>query len=229
MAITGGKRVIGVLGGIGPEASVEFYAKLVKKLQESGMIKRNEDFPKIIINSIPAPELVGEKIRKKELKEYIKGIKELDLFNPDFIVMVCNTIHLYHPMLQEKTRARILNLKEIVREKMLKENLQPYLIIGTPSTVKQGLFEFEGIKSLKPTAKELSELANAIKKFNRGFEKKKQVQKASSICKKYLKAGAKTVLLGCTEFALMLEKERFKKINTIDLLVEAAIHELQKR
>ena len=67
MAITGGKRVIGVLGGIGPEASVEFYAKLVKKLQESGMIKRNEDFPKIIINSIPAPELVGEKIRKKDI------------------------------------------------------------------------------------------------------------------------------------------------------------------
>ncbi len=56
-------KKIGILGGIGPEATGHFYLKLIKRLQETGRIKRNTDYPQIIINSIPAPELVDEKIQ----------------------------------------------------------------------------------------------------------------------------------------------------------------------
>ncbi len=85
-----------MLGGIGPEATGEFYSKLIRSLQEKKLIKNNKDFPHIIINSIPAHELISHKISDEELKPYIEGLKELDKFGVDFIVMVCNTIHLFY-------------------------------------------------------------------------------------------------------------------------------------
>lgn len=69
---------IGVLGGIGPEATAEFYLKLIRTLQMQGVIKRNEDFPQILINSIPAPALIYDAISDEELRSYIDGLKELD-------------------------------------------------------------------------------------------------------------------------------------------------------
>src|SRR3989344_1847215 len=103
---------IGVLGGIGPEATAEFYSKLIQKLQEKNLIKTNKDYPQIIINSIPAPELIYERISKEDLKPYIRGLKELDKFNPDFIIMVCNTIHLYYDLLQKEIKTKIIDLRK---------------------------------------------------------------------------------------------------------------------
>jgi aspartate/glutamate racemase len=42
------------------------------------------------------------------------------------------------------------------------------------------------------------------------------------ICDKYLDKGAESVILGCTEFAVMLGDDSLK-VNTIDVLVEATI------
>jgi aspartate/glutamate racemase len=67
------KIKIGVLGGIGPEATGEFYNKLISKLQDNGMIKSNSDFPQIIINRIPAPELIDH-ASESDIEQYRKGI-----------------------------------------------------------------------------------------------------------------------------------------------------------
>jgi hypothetical protein len=42
------------------------------------MINSNADFPQIIINSIPATELTNETVSEEELKQYARGVKELD-------------------------------------------------------------------------------------------------------------------------------------------------------
>ena len=110
---------IGVLGGIGPEATALFYKKLILQIQKELEIQSNTDFPQIIINSIPAPELVGNKIKEKELGPYVKGLKELDSMGPDFIIMVCNTIHLYLDYLQGHVKTPILNLREEIRKELI--------------------------------------------------------------------------------------------------------------
>ena len=63
------------------------------RLQENGHIKNNKDFPQIIVNSIPAPELIQETVSDSDLTPYVSGLRELDRFGVDVIVMVCNTIH----------------------------------------------------------------------------------------------------------------------------------------
>jgi len=216
-------KKIGVLGGIGPEATGEFYNKLICKLQEKELIKTNRDFPQIVINSIPAPELIYEKISDEELNPYIEGLKELDAFGVDIIIMVCNTIHLYYDKLQKEINTPILDLKEELKELLKRKEIKSTFIIGTPNTIKQGLYRFKDIKSFEPDEEEMKQLTNAIFNFNNGIEKQIQIQNVRKICEKYLKEGIETVILGCTEFAVMLGKENLPTINTIDVLVEAVI------
>ena len=214
------------MGGIGPEATGEFYSKLIGALQKKGLIKSNRDFPQIIINSIPAPELIHGTITDGELQPYIDGIRELDKFGVDFIVMVCNTIHLYYERLQKEIKAPILDLRKELKNKLQRDGIKSALIIGTPNTIKQGLYRFDGLNCLEPDREEIMQLSNAIFNFNKGIDKEKQVISVRKICDRYLSQGAETVILGCTEFAVMLGNENLPKINTIDVMVEATIKKL---
>ena len=140
--------------------------------------------------------------------------------------MVCNTIHLYYNKLQKEIQTPILNLRKELEQLLIRNKITSTFIIGTPNTIKQGLYKFKGIKSFEPNKKEITKLSNAIFNFNKGFNKELQIKIVKKICQKYLNKGAKTVILGCTEFAVMLNKEKLPKINTIDVLVEATINKL---
>ena len=213
---------IGVLGGIGPESTAEFYTKLIRELQKSGFIKSNKDFPQIVINSVPAPELVYDKITDADLSSYLTGLRELDNFRVDFIVMVCNTIHLFYDKLQSQIKTPILDLRKIVENTIKERHIDSVLVLGTPSTIYKGLYDFAGVTSIKPTKNETEQISIAIFNFNNGTNKENQSKKVEEICKKYLNnEKAKTVILGCTELGLMLNNENFDKINTIDVLVKA--------
>lgn len=214
---------IGVLGGIGPEATAEFYSKLIRRLQEKNLIKSNVDFPQIIINSIPAPELIYDNISETDLKPYRKGLQELDNFHGDFILMVCNTIHLYYDVLQREIRTPILDLRKEIHNELIKKGIKSVFVIGTPSTIKHGLYKFDNINYFEPDESEMKQLTKSIFDFNRGFETGGCIDFVRHVCKKYLERGADIVILGCTEFALMLDKEKIPKINTIDVLVNSAV------
>ena len=219
---------IGVLGGIGPEATGEFYLKLIRKLQEENMIRSNDDFPQIFINSIPAPELVFDKIKDSDLDMYYEGIKELNKFNPDFIVMVCNTIHLFISKLQVISKAQIIDLRMELRNYLFNENFNKVTIIGSPSTISNGLYEFSYFEYLNPDINEQKVLSDSIFYFNKGIDKEKQKNISSEIAKKYLSRGSEIIILGCTEFAVMLDSCDIPKINTIDLLVDSVIKRMKK-
>ncbi|HIH49017.1 TPA: aspartate/glutamate racemase family protein [Candidatus Woesearchaeota archaeon] len=227
--VFGGTGRIGVLGGIGPEATGLYYNKLIRQLQRSGMISSNRDFPHILINSIPAPELIHETILPEELEHYRAGLLELDKLGVEFIVMVCNTIHLYYDYLQSAISTPILDLRKELLFDLHLRNIKSTTVIGTPSTIKEGLYDFPGIRNLHPTTKEMQSLSRAIFLFNKGIEKTQQRAAVRAICEKYLGRGADTIILGCTEFAAMLEDDHFSKISTIDVLVDATIRRSYRR
>lgn len=220
---------IGILGGIGPEATGLFYLKLIEEFQVRGMIKSNADFPHILINSIPAPELIDDNIDYKDLDMYIRGLKELDSLRPDFIVMVCNTIHLFYDLLNNKVESELIDLREEVFRAIKKTRIKKITVIGTPNTIIKGLYRFDRIEYFNPSRSELEELSKAIFDFNRGQEKEKQKEKVISIVNRQLSLGSEAVLLGCTEFGIMLGNQNIPKINTMDVLVDAVIRRCKKK
>ncbi|OWP54008.1 glutamate racemase [Candidatus Micrarchaeum sp.] len=217
-----------MLGGIGPEATSEFYNKLILRLQNRGMIRSNADFPQIIINSIPAPELIYDNISDEDLEPYFEGLKELASLDPELIVMVCNTIHIYHKELQKSIDVPILDLRKEVKGFLNAHDIRSTFIMGTPNTLGKGLYRFDGIKHIGPSAEERDMLTEAIFEFNKGnnYEKAKSTNMAIDICNRYVPSKADIAILGCTEFGVMLNKEPLPKISTIDILVDAVISRL---
>ena len=113
------KYCIALLGGIGPAATGVFYNLLIDTLQKSDRIESNEDFPHIIINSIPAPELTSTAIADADIGPYIEGVKLLNRYRPDVIFMICNTIHLYFKEIQNRSGAKnLFSLRDVVQKKL---------------------------------------------------------------------------------------------------------------
>lgn len=222
VVVFGGNVKIGILGGIGPEATGRFYLDLFGRLQRLG-ISSNRDFPQVVVNSIPAPELVGEDISDAQLSSYRTGLRQLDDSGVDFIAMVCNTIHLYHDELQRGIRAPIIDIKERVREKLVRDGVKKVTVLGTHNTLAQGLYSFPEIENIDISPHEVNELEDAIVNYNKGKDMDSQIQTVKSIAEKYLAKGAEAIILGCTEFAVMLRDVDIPKIDTLDVLVDATI------
>jgi aspartate racemase len=227
VAYAAGGCKVGVLGGIGPQASSEFYSKLVGKLQTSGLMRSNLDFPQVVINSIAAPELISEEVREGDLDKYLEGIRELDLLGVDFIVMVCNTIHLFRDRLQREVNAPILDLRSEVEDVIVKKGHRSVLVIGTNLTVRCGLYRSEKFECVEPDEKEMRLLTSAIANFTIGRNVGAQTKAVRQVCVSHLSTGeVEAVLLGCTEFAVMLRGESFTRINTLDILVDATLRRI---
>jgi aspartate racemase len=219
---------LGVLGGIGPEATGLFYNKLITELQSRNLVKENKDFPQIFINSIPAPELINGTATDEELSYYINGLKELDSLNLDYIVMVCNTIHLYIDDLQKEIKTPIINLRDEMKNYLFENNISKVTVLGTHSTIKQGLYKFDELLHQDPSDNEIDSLKDNIFEFNLGNDKPEQIKSVESIAKKYLEKGSEFIILACTEFGVMLENSNIPKISSIDILVESVIKKLTK-
>jgi aspartate racemase len=216
---------IGILGGIGPEATGNFYLKLISELQKQNLIRSNADYPRIVINSIPAPELTSAKITVEQLEPYIQGVKQLEKYGANFIVMACNTIHLYYDLLQSKVKIPILDLREAV--KIALSNSKTVSIFGTPATIEKGLYNFKGIKYFNPEGGDLKHLSEAIEKFNTGYQRTKQITVINKLAHKYIQKGSKVIILACTEISLMLEKTDIPRKDTLDILTEYTVNYLK--
>ena len=226
--IFGGNVKIGVLGGIGPEATGEYYLKLIKSLQQSGLIRNNADFPQIIINSIPAPELVGKTISEEQLAPYRTGLKQLDEFGVDLIVMVCNTIHLYHADLQSVVNTPIINLRKKVNERLIRDGIRKAAVLGTPSAINRGLYHFDNIEYTNLSGQDIDDLSQVVFRYNNGTSKTSDKSLVKKIAEHKLQQGAQTIILGCTELAIMLKDADIQKINASDVLVDATVEFFEK-
>ncbi|MBI4451870.1 amino acid racemase [Candidatus Woesearchaeota archaeon] len=213
---------------MGPEATGKYYLGLIKGLQQKGLIRDNEDFPQIVVNSIPAPELAGS-ITPKKIYPYLYGLRQLEKFEVDAIVMVCNTIHLYYGQLQSSINTPIINLKEKVHDRLIKKNIRKIVVLGTPSTIRKGLYQFSDIECIKPSNKDRGNLAKIILRYNNGKSTNLDYLVVRGIAAKTLKKGAQIVILGCTELAIMLRDVDIPKIDTLDVLVDSTIDFIKYR
>jgi len=215
---------IGVLGGIGPESSATYYKKLIFELQNRGMIKSNKDFPHIIINSINAPELIEKDYNKEILEIYLKGLQELESHKPDFIIMVCNTIHFYYKYLQKRINSNIIDIRNEIKKSLIMSNSKNYTVLGTETTVKKGLYSFLGLNYIQISNKDIKIIKDAIFNYNRGYKKNNQKQKLEIISDKYIKK-VDRIILGCTELTLMVKNPL--TIDTIDIMVNSTIERIK--
>jgi len=225
--------MIGILGGMGTQAGLDFCNKLA-------MINRgkiDQEYPLFILynkSDIPGrPESISVHAKSssdnlgmpndlkkynKVLKSLIVGCRSLEKSKCKFIVIPCNTAHYWYNDLQKNIKIPIINMP---REVFLhtKKNCKKYSKIGllaTEGTLKTGVYNKffdKDFKLLKPNnILQLSSVNKAIQFVKMG--KIRDAEKAIKPAVNYLiKMKCKKIILGCTELPIAIFAfKSFKKI-----------------
>ena len=207
--------MIGILGGMGTQAGLDFCSKLAKLNRG----KADQKYPLFILYnkaSVPDRKQHNKKY-KKVLNSLIEGCKFLQKNKCKFIAIPCNTAHYWYLDLKNLIRIPILNMPELVYLNILKKCKKNTKIglLATETTINTGIYEKylrNKYKLLMPTRKiQINNVNKSIKFVKMG--KTKEAEKALRPAVNYLiKNNCKKIILGCTELPIAIfAYKSFKK------------------
>jgi aspartate racemase len=233
--------MIGILGGMGTQAGLDFCNKLA--MLNRGKI--DQEYPLFILynkSNIPGrPESIGlhakalstipEKPKNiikynKVLKSLLNGCRSLEKSGCKFIVIPCNTAHYWYEDLQSKIKIPIINMpKEVFihTKKNCKKNSKIGLL-ATEGTLKTQIYNklFEKFFTIiKPTESlQVKSVNQTIKYVKMGNIK--LAEKAIRPAINYLlKMKCKKIILGCTELPIAIFAfKSFKKIKLSKIFLD---------
>ena len=199
--------MIGILGGMGTQAGLDFCNKLAK-LNKG---KTDQKYPLFVLynkSNIPGrPENLHR--YNKVLKSLLNGCKFLEKNKCKFIVIPCNTAHYWYNDLQKKTRIPIISMPREVYLHALKTCRKNSKIglLATEGTIKTGVYSKffdKKFKLIHPIKSIQSKNVNkAIKLVKMG--KIKNAAKAIKPAVNFLiKMKCKKIILGCTELPIAI-------------------------
>ena len=216
--------MIGILGGMGTQAGLDFCNKLA--LINKGKI--DQKYPLFILYNKSNIPKRPENIKKytNVLKSLLNGCLLLQKNNCKFIVMPCNTAHHWHYDLQRKIKIPILSMpKEVyfyTKKNCKKES--KIGILSTEATLKTKVYNKYFDKNYRLVSPKKSSqklyVNKAIKLVKMG--KIKLAEKAiKPAVKELIKLKCKKIILGCTELPIAIfAYQPFKKIEKSKIFID---------
>lgn len=134
-------KTIGILAGMGPYSTAPFVQMVVEECVRQYAPAHEEEFPHMLIYSLPAPFRFDDSVDHDALQAVIcAGLHRLEAANVDFIAMPCNTAHMYYDALAACIDIPLLNMIDIAVEKALPLSGK-VTIIGTNFTLNAQLYQ----------------------------------------------------------------------------------------
>ena len=216
--------MIGILGGMGTQAGLDFCNKLA--VINRGKI--DQKYPLFILYNKSNIPKRPENLKKyyNVLKSLIVGCRLLQKNKCKFIVMPCNTAHYWHDDLQKKISIPILSMpKEVFlhTKKSCKKNSK-IGILSTEATLKTGVYSRYFNKNYKLVSPIKSLQKNSVNKAIKFVKlgKAKEAEKVLRPAVKYLlKIKCKKIILGCTELPIAIfAYKSFKKVKESKIFID---------
>lgn len=230
------KNIIGLIGGMGPYASAYFYKLLLKKSSYLYEAKDNDDYPEILIDSVPVPDFISDTKKVGIAKEMlVSRVERLNNFGCTLIAMVCNTGHILYPELVKHSKVDFVSMIKLVSEEALRRNYKRVGILATKTTIKlelykQALSELD-IKGINPTleVQKIHELI--IRDMVAGKNITSHKNTLYKITKQFISENSLDgIILGCTELPLVFPKNKFNDvIDCLEVLSDELLDRYYKK
>lgn len=202
------EKTVGIIGGMGPEATVDLMARLVRltpALDDADHVRCIVDNNPKVPSRIKALIEGGGESPAPELKDMAR---RLEAWGADFLAMPCNTSHYYFQDIQDAVSIPVLNLIEITTHEVVEQ--QPGIatagILGSTTMILTGLYQQAfaacGRNVVYPETGCQDRVMAAIKDIKKGCVN--QVAPALAEALSSLQAqGARAVVVACTELSLL--------------------------
>ncbi len=229
------KKTIGILGGMGPEATAYMYSLIIKHTQ----VEKDQDHIRIFISSNPETPPRTDAILKQgpsPVTFLIEGIERLKNAGVDFVIMPCVTAHYFLPEVFAQIDVPFLSLIDEAMD-WAKENISGLKKVGLLSSTGtqvsglfQNKFEEAGIEVMTPEEKDQQKVMSAIfgaSGIKAGFSSGSSKDDIIHAAEKLIAGGAEAIIAGCTELPLVLKASDISVplIEPMDILARKSILE----
>jgi len=206
-------KTIGVMGGMGPEATAYFFGLIARHTR----VSRDQDHIPVVVWSLPQVPDRTEAILgggPSPLPFLLRGVRALRRAGADFAVIPCVTAHYFHPALAARSPLPVVNLlEETVREVRGRHpGIKRVGLIATTGTVRSRIFhdafEAAGLEVLVPDASAQKRIMSAIygrMGIKAGVTAGDPGETVQGVAAGLVRAGAQAIVAGCTEVPLVLE------------------------
>lgn len=209
------KKVIGILGGMGPEATEYMFDLIIKNTKVE--IDQNH-IPLIIYSNPKVPPRTDAILGTgpSPTPYLVEGLKVLKQAGADFIVMPCVTAHFFIQEALEQVDVPFISLLD-ESVKWAQEHIPALKKVGLVSstgTLISGLFhdtfKKAGIEVFGPAEEEQEKVMDAIfgeKGIKAGFTSGYSKETIVNTARILIGRGAEAIIAGCTEVPLVLKEE----------------------
>ena len=230
------EKVIGILGGMGPEATLDCFGKIIQNTPAS----KDQEHLRVIIDSNPkvpdrTPAIIGA--GESPVPTIIKGCRALERAGADFIIIPCVSAHFFLNEIQQQSPLPILSIIDAMAETIARDypDIDVVGLMATTGTVKAEKFQTrlaeDGIKTVVPDEDNQSKIMAAIygikntqTKHSRADITAGLIAAAERLISKK-PDGAQGIIAGCTEIPLTLHQKHLAVpyFNALTILARAAI------
>ena len=215
---------LGVIGGMGPLATVKFYDKIVLNTEA---YNDNEHIDLIVLNHSTMPDRTKCIIENKDtefLNEIKKDLEILERIGIDVVAIPCNTSHYFYDEFKNFTNLKIINMIEETILEIKRRGIKKVAVFGTLGTLNSKVYN----KYAKENGIEVKELSLEDKKTvmdiiykikeTNNLESKDFVEILNRYC------NDKTIgIIACTELSLLDIPENLNTIDALEVLVNKSI------
>ncbi|WP_423800789.1 aspartate/glutamate racemase family protein [Neobacillus sp. SAB-20_R2A] len=220
-------KKVGIVGGIGPEATVDYYQTIISKFQEK--IGSKEELPELYINSINMYKMFRLLMngQTEEVIHYLTdAVQKLESAGADFVVMCGNTPHIVFDQIQQQVQVPMISIVEETCLKAQELSLEKIGLIGTKFTMENDFFQkpfvSHNIEIVVPNQSEQEYIHRKIvEELENGIVNKETKEGFFTIINQMInRDGIQGIILGCTELPMLIKNEDL----TIHTLNTAEIH-----
>lgn len=206
-------RMLGVLGGMGPLATVDFMRKLIA-LTPAG---RDQDHVPMLVYSVPqVPDRTAAILEGGEspLAAMLRGIDVLRRGGAQGIAIPCNTAHYWYDELVRQGGLPILHIADAACEALGERGVTAGTVglLATSGTIAAGFYQTRlaarGYRCLVPAAAEQRERVMLGIHGVKGGELNAARRLLEEAARRLIGAGAQAVVLACTEIPAVLTPAR---------------------
>ena len=223
------EKVVGIIGGMGPEATVDFMRRVIARTPA----RDDKDHLHILVDNNPKiPSRIAAIIEgtgEDPAPVLCEMAKRLEVQGAGFLVMPCNTAHYYWDKIAHSVRIPVLDMVGLSVEKLLAAGAKFHRIgmLASPAVRLVGLydkqFERAGLVPLYPDRQHENELLAIIKAVKAGQFGVEHRETYARIAKSI--GGADAFLIACTELSVIGTPAGIgcPVFDTLDVLADATI------
>lgn len=216
-------RRIGVVGGVGPAATILYYRMLIE-----GGRARTGRFPEIVVDSLDLNEIEGY-LGRRDLdtlaNRLVRSVAGLGDAGCDSVIIACNAMHLAYDRVAARVTVPMVNLIDSAIEATVRRGYRTVGLLASTFVTTSGIYqhplEARGIKCLKPGDAEQDWIMKTIL-----GDLQESVVPAATVARliQNVRAlrdqGAEAVVLGCTDLPAAITEAN----SPIPVLDTARIH-----